>query len=122
MKKVLYVILAFVALVIAALEVFFSDRVSESFKDYEAMKRSGIFESGWLPSYLPKSARDIQESHDIDTNYVEASFQFDVGDTASIEANCKLASKTNEVATYVCGIYEIKLFAGGKGELRSKYR
>jgi len=122
MKIVLFALLAFVVLVIAALEVFFSDRVSESFQDYQAMKQSGIFESGWLPSYLPKSARDIRESHDIDTNYVEASFQFDVGDTESIESNCKLPSEVNDVATYVCGIYEVKLSKGGKGELRSKYR
>ncbi|MEY4591094.1 MAG: hypothetical protein RL497_3170 [Pseudomonadota bacterium] len=86
------------------------------------MEQSGIFESGWLPSYLPRSAHDIQESHDIDTNYVEASFQFDIGDTDSIKSNCTLASETNEVTTYACGIYEIELFKGGRGELRSKYR
>ena len=34
-------------------------------------------ERGWLPAWIPKSAKDIQESHDVDTYQGFATFKFD---------------------------------------------
>ncbi|GAA5526196.1 hypothetical protein Maes01_02795 [Microbulbifer aestuariivivens] len=35
-----------------------------------------IFESGWIPIWLPKTAFKIKESHDIDTNEAWIAFNF----------------------------------------------
>ena len=112
-----------VALALVAPFAFhFLEQTNSSFTDYEEMQKSGIFEAGWLPSFLPKSSRDIHESHNIDTNHVEASFVYEVGDTASIESNCALLTEDDGVATYTCGVFEITLSTNGIGTIRTKYR
>jgi len=35
-----------------------------------------IFEAGWIPRWLPKTARNIKESHNIDTNEAWIVFSF----------------------------------------------
>jgi hypothetical protein len=44
------------------------DRTSQSFSDYEELKRRGALQGGWFPDWLPDSSYDIEEAHDIDTN------------------------------------------------------
>lgn len=45
-----------------------------------------LIDSGWLPSWIPKSATSILEAHDIDTNAVVASF--DANDESWGPAGC----------------------------------
>lgn len=53
--------------------------VSEiSYKNFEEAKKAGaIGESKWLPEWLPEDARDIRESHDVDTNQSWLSFRLE---------------------------------------------
>lgn len=73
-----------------------------SFATYEELKASGLIERGWIPEYLPKSATEIRESHDIDTNSGWASFQYEVGDTAIADEGCQLLHNTPAGRKYLC--------------------
>ncbi len=44
---------------------------------------------GWLPALLPRSATEIHEWHDIDTNLGFGSFRFDPHDRSTIEATLR---------------------------------
>jgi hypothetical protein len=68
---------ALIALVVLALIGVFAlgvfgvahfENPSSRFSTYEELKGSGLIERGWVPEFLPRSATDIAESHDVDTN------------------------------------------------------
>ena len=46
------------------------------YDSYKEMKRNGALQSGWIPVWLPGSAKNIHESHDIDTNESWLTFTF----------------------------------------------
>lgn len=52
----------------------FNEITSIAFSSYEAAKPS--IQAGWLPEWLPKSAYEINESHDIDSNITWTKFRF----------------------------------------------
>ncbi len=99
------------------------ETVTNSFSNYSEMQSSGIFEKGWLPRYLPKSAKSIKESHDLDSNTVNATFTFDPTDIASVKENCNLLEDTETVYVFSCEISgnraKISLFKNGKAEYKS---
>lgn len=41
---------------------------------------------GWVPAVLPKSATDIRETHNLDSNVGHGSFQFSAADMQSFQA------------------------------------
>ncbi len=43
--------------------------------------RDGAFDRGWLPEWLPRSSRDIWETHDLDSNRLFVKFVFDPKET-----------------------------------------
>jgi hypothetical protein len=53
------------------------------FEHYGKLVEYGYDRSGWLPTGLPRSARDIREMHDLDSGAVLASFC--VADTAELD-------------------------------------
>jgi hypothetical protein len=61
-------------------EVFYADAM--------AARRAGAVERGWVPDWLPKSARAIHEVHDIDTNQSLLAFSFDPGDGPVLTESC----------------------------------
>lgn len=55
---------------------------SESYGSYsEVAAIAGIFDAGWIPIWLPKSAINIKEAHDVDTNEAWLTFNFSSSDT-----------------------------------------
>lgn len=44
---------------------------------------------GWLPTMLPRSATEIHEWHELDTNRCFGSFRFDSGDRSAIEVTLR---------------------------------
>lgn len=99
------------------------EKITSSFNNYSEMQSSGIFEKGWLPSYLPKSATNIKESHNLDSNIVNATFVFNPTDVESVKENCKLLEETEKVYVFSCEISEntatVSLFKNGKAEYKS---
>jgi hypothetical protein len=80
----------------------FTENPRSSFVSFAEMEAAGMIAAGWLPEFLPKSATHIEESHNIDTNRVWASFKYRVGDLQSIEASCKKIAENNLGKKYLC--------------------
>ncbi|MBD1556481.1 hypothetical protein HC752_05995 [Vibrio sp. S9_S30] len=100
------------------------DNVTTRFEDYREMEASGIVEQGWLPAFLPQSAINIQEKHDLDTNEVMATFDYDPQDTGSVQESCELMSETEQSTRYSCSHGEsdafIELRKEGTGTFSSR--
>jgi hypothetical protein len=81
-KGVFMVLSVIVVLVTASALVLNKLEVTEvSFNSYADIAAiNGIFSAGWIPAWLPKSARGIKEVHDIDSNAGWLIFSFDKGD------------------------------------------
>jgi hypothetical protein len=79
---------------------------SSQFGTYDELRASGLIERGWVPDYLPRSATEIEESHDIDTNRGWASFKYKIGDTAAADQGCRLLHQTKEGRKYLCPPFE----------------
>lgn len=47
---------------------------------YDAAERAGLVKQGWIPSFVPRTATDLAEVHDIDTNEQRLAFAAPVGD------------------------------------------
>lgn len=87
-RKLAFVLLPVVAIVAAVLGLYSCEVSSISYASYEEAKsRGAIGAYKWLPSIIPKSARGIQESHDVDSNEVWFTFVFD-GDFEPPSATC----------------------------------
>lgn len=79
MVKVISYALLVAAIVIAAILGLYKNEVSStSYASYdEAMSKGAIGIYKWLPSIIPKSAYEINESHDVDSNEVWFALRFD---------------------------------------------
>ncbi len=99
------------------------ETITNYFANYSEMQSSGIFEKGWLPSYLPKSATAIKENHNLDSNIVNATFVFNPTDVESVKENCKALEETETANIFSCeingNIATVSLFKNGKAEYRS---
>lgn len=72
------VLLPVMAIVVAVMGLYSCEVSSISYASYEEAKsRGAIGTYKWLPSVIPTSARDILESHDVDSNEVWFTFVFD---------------------------------------------
>ena len=58
------------------------ERTSQSFSDYADLKRRNALQSGWFPEWMPVSAYDIEETHDMDTNQSMLSAKYKQGSFA----------------------------------------
>jgi hypothetical protein len=52
------------------------DRIASSYVSLAAAEKDGAIERGWLADYLPKSARNIQEMHDLSPSTGWSTFEF----------------------------------------------
>jgi hypothetical protein len=59
-----------------------SEVVGASYATYADAERAGAVARGWLPSFMPRSATDIREVHDLDTNAQWLRFRVPAGDTS----------------------------------------
>ncbi len=94
------------------------------YENYEEMEKAGLIKRGWLPEYFPKSAKKIQESNNLDTNEVWATFSFDKEDIKSIRAVCRSMAENSLGMKFVCPPYEnrtvtVILRSNGTGEYYS---
>jgi hypothetical protein len=78
-------ILAVCSLLMMAAVVASCDERPEAFySDAAAARAAGT----WIPNWLPKSARDIHELHDIDTNQSLLAFSFDPAEGPVLTPSC----------------------------------
>jgi len=72
------VILPILVLGVIILELYSGEVTSISYDTYEDAKSAEAFGAyKWLPSLIPTTARNIQESHDVDSNEVWFMFSFE---------------------------------------------
>ena len=96
-------ILALLGVVLGALRYMdYAENPRSSFASLAEMEAAGMVASGWLPEFLPESATHIEESHNVDTNRVWASFKYRVGDLQSVEGACKKVAENNRGKKYLC--------------------
>jgi hypothetical protein len=93
------------AVVTGAFALAHFENPSSFFRTYDELRVSGLIERGWVSEYLPRSATEIEESHDIDTNRGWTSFKYRAGDASVADARCRLLHKTNKGAKYLCPPY-----------------
>ncbi|MGK7949074.1 MAG: hypothetical protein AB4368_09785 [Xenococcaceae cyanobacterium] len=62
---------------------------SNTYQNYEETVAKGAIERGWIPDFLPVSAINIQEKHDLDTNEIILKFNFDLTDSEKLLQSCQ---------------------------------
>ena len=63
----------------------------------QAAISAGAIERGWVPEFLPSSAREISEKHNLDTNEVWLRFSVDPNERSSIDMSCRKISGSDAV-------------------------
>jgi hypothetical protein len=130
MKKILVILSTVVAMLIggAWLLGYLFDywEIYEShFETYQQLQQSELIDKGWVPSFIPRSAYDIHETHKVDVARVNVRFRFRPGDTKEIEASCtKLKTDDTNTQYYRCkhvdDIVIVRLDTDGRGEILSE--
>jgi hypothetical protein len=102
-------------LVLLATCVYIENPTSR-YETYEAALRAGAMDEGrWIPSFLPQSSRNIVETHDIDTNELEITFEYDLGDLGRLPIECERIGPSTEFRC--AGWGDVVLDPRGKGHL-----
>ena len=88
-----------VVIFVGAVWLFEYLETSEShFETYQQLEESELIGKGWVPSFIPRSAYDINEKHKVDVGRVNVKFRFRPGDTKEIEESC-IKVKTDDTNT-----------------------
>lgn len=62
---------------------------ANSYQNYEEVVADGAIQRGWIPDYLPVSAVNIYEKHDLDTNETIVKFWISTNEIKSLIRNCQ---------------------------------
>lgn len=81
-----------VLLLIAACERL--ETAENVYQDAKEAISAGAMERGWIPAFLPPSAKEIIEKHNLDTNEVWLRFLMDPSELGSIENSCQRTDGT----------------------------
>lgn len=65
-----------------------AERQEASYVDLAAAERAGAIHRGWVPDWLPKSARGLREVHNLDTNQSMLAFRYDPSDQLAVPKSC----------------------------------
>ena len=85
------------------------------FSDYQALEESGLIERGWIPAYLPRSAYEINETHNIDTNIVQIRFKFKQNDISLPVQYCGQGTFDENDLIFKCKDGILRLTQDGAG-------
>ncbi|MCK4847118.1 MAG: hypothetical protein KAS88_05540 [Deltaproteobacteria bacterium] len=75
------------------------ETIDVTYSDHEAAVKAGEIERGWMPTYIPTSAKEIRTRHNIDTNNLWWSFYYDPKDYDFMDKSCKKAEKNDLLFT-----------------------
>lgn len=87
----------------------YSENPKLYFATYEEAKNSGIMDAGWMPTYIPRSSKEIHEQHNLDTNTVHMSFKYSQGDTQELEKNCYRKATSSQGTVWHCEYFGDKV-------------
>ncbi len=74
--KVVLKFLVLILIISYVLTKIYSDIQTNTYKDKKAVLNDNAIQRGWIPQILPDSAFQIIETHNLDTNKVNGSFQY----------------------------------------------
>jgi hypothetical protein len=63
------------------------ERQTHSFATHSELQASGLIERGWVPPWIPRSATQIEEAHDLDTSRARMRFRVPVEDARTMTAH-----------------------------------
>jgi hypothetical protein len=92
MKRAGVLFLVILATLVAACGL--GDTQSSSYADHDAAVADGAIARGWIPAFLPRSATDLHEKHNLYTNASLLRFDFAPGDLESLAQACPAAEDT----------------------------
>jgi len=64
------------------------DVLERAYASREEVVRDGAIGRGWIPAWIPESARDIREVHNVDTNVSQLAFAYGVFDASDVSPGC----------------------------------
>lgn len=71
------------------------ETVETYYQDFRTAHKANAVGAGrWIPSFLPESATDIHELHNLDTNEIWLVFRMNSADRGSISRFCEPATET----------------------------
>jgi hypothetical protein len=76
-------------LLVAAIWTYFETPTSRYESYAEAQEAGAMQEGEWIPSFLPKSSRNIVEAHNRDTKKQLVTFDYTPGDLGALETDCE---------------------------------
>lgn len=81
----------FAAIILALLASACDEVVQEHHSDFQAARDAGAIERGWLPAFVPSSAYDIRDEHDLDSAAQTLSFRLPRADVPAMLVGLKRA-------------------------------
>lgn len=75
-----------------------SEQVEETYPTWAEAQRAGAVERGWIPDFVPESAREIRDSHDLDSNRQTLFFVARPSDVEAMVAGFPSVSIANQAA------------------------
>jgi hypothetical protein len=103
MKNIVLAITSAISIFAILFIVFaYFERPTSNFKNYEEMVASGIIDAGWVTKHIPKSAHDISEQHDLDTNKVDVYFKYEASESEMAVDGCTLIVQNQIGKKYIC--------------------
>ena len=134
MKKSLAILFTVIAILVGTVVLVlvgavwlleYSETSESHFETYQQLEESELIGKGWVPTFIPRSAYDIHETHKVDVARVNVKFRFRPGDTKEIEASCtKVNTGDTNTHYYRCkdgdDMVVVRLGADGRGEILSE--
>lgn len=103
MKNILLLITSIVSLfALILLFVSYIERPSTKLDNYDELIASGLIEKGWAPKFIPKSATEIYEQHNLDTNMMIINFRYVPSEKEMSVENCTLLVENDRGKKYIC--------------------
>src|SRR5687767_13326859 len=89
------------SLVSMAIAGCFWETMDASYATAQEVISSGYLEKGWIPKWLPSSATDIRETHNIDSNVSELSLSVPDRSSVVLPEDCKPVGYADTVQAYI---------------------
>jgi len=65
------------------------ERQEVTYADRGEAEAAGAISRGWIPAWIPKSARGLREVHDLDTNQSMLAFHYSPFERPDLEGRCQ---------------------------------
>lgn len=75
-----------------------SEQIEETYPTWAEAQRAGAVDRGWVPDFVPSSARQIEDTHDLDSNRQTLRFTAPPSDVSAMVEGLRPVSAENESA------------------------